>query len=55
MRAEKRTGPHENTIREFSIDQSGLKLGPPIEKFQGILRGVLQYLGAQTPRMDEKP
>jgi circadian clock protein KaiC len=51
----KRTGPHENTIREFSIDQGGLKLGPPIEKFQGVLGGVLQYLGAQTSLMDEKP
>jgi circadian clock protein KaiC len=41
----KRTGPHENTIREFSIDQNGLKIGPPLDKFQGVLRGVPQYLG----------
>jgi circadian clock protein KaiC len=40
----KRTGPHENTIREFSIDQNGLKIGPPLDKFQGVLRGVPQYL-----------
>jgi circadian clock protein KaiC len=51
----KRTGAHENTIREFSIDSSGLKLGPPIEKFQGVLGGVLSYLGAQTTLMDGKP
>jgi circadian clock protein KaiC len=38
----KRTGPHENTIREFSIDSSGLKIGARLDKFQGILRGVPQ-------------
>ncbi len=51
----KRTGRHENTIREFSIDQNGLKIGPPIDKFQGVLRGVPQYVGAQPPLMDQKP
>jgi circadian clock protein KaiC len=51
----KRTGRHENTIREFSIDQNGLKIGPPIDKFQGVLRGVPQYVGAHSPLMDQKP
>jgi circadian clock protein KaiC len=51
----KRTGPHENTIREFSIDRNGLKIGPPIDKFQGVLRGVPQYVGAHVPLMSEKP
>jgi circadian clock protein KaiC len=46
----KRTGLHENTIREFSIGRDGLKVGPPLEKFQGVLRGVPQYIGAQPPR-----
>jgi len=50
----KRTGRHENTIREFSIDQNGLKIGPPIDKFQGVLRGVPQYVGAHSPLMDQK-
>ena len=44
----KRTGWHENTIREFSIDSTGLKIGSPLDKFQGVLRGVPQYLGGQT-------
>jgi len=51
----KRTGPHENTIREFSIDRNGLKIGPPIDKFQGVLRGVPQYVGAHAPFVSEKP
>jgi circadian clock protein KaiC len=37
----KRTGAHENTIREFSIDKNGLQMGFPLDEFQGILRGVL--------------
>jgi circadian clock protein KaiC len=44
----KRTGPHENTIREFSIGNTGLKLGSALDKFQGVLRGVPQYVGAHT-------
>ncbi|WP_037488365.1 ATPase domain-containing protein [Sphingomonas phyllosphaerae] len=36
----KRTGPHENTIREFRIGGDGITLGEPLTKFQGVLRGV---------------
>jgi circadian clock protein KaiC len=36
----KRTGPHEDTIREYRIDGDGLTLGPALENFQGVLRGV---------------
>jgi circadian clock protein KaiC len=36
----KRTGPHEDTIREYRIGSTGLTLGEPLTAFQGILRGV---------------
>ena len=36
----KRTGRHESTIREFTIDRGGLSLGEPLVGFQGVLRGV---------------
>ncbi|MDJ0277594.1 ATPase domain-containing protein [Sphingomonas sp. 2R-10] len=36
----KRTGPHENTIREYRISSDGITLGEPLTKFQGVLRGV---------------
>ena len=36
----KRTGRHEETIREYSISSGGLKLGAPLTQFQGVLRGV---------------
>jgi len=36
----KRTGPHEDTIREYRIDGRGITLGDPLMGFQGVLRGV---------------
>jgi circadian clock protein KaiC len=41
----KRTGPHEDTIREFRIDNRGLSIGQPLEDFHGVLRGVPTYVG----------
>ena len=41
----KRTGAHENTIREFRIDGRGVTLGRPLTDFQGVLRGVPTYVG----------
>jgi circadian clock protein KaiC len=50
----KRTGSHENTIREFTIGHNGITIGPVLENFQGVLRGVPQYIGAIAPKMDEE-
>ena len=36
----KRTGAHEDTIREYRIGAGGVTLGLPLEGFQGVLRGV---------------
>jgi circadian clock protein KaiC len=49
----KRTGSHENSIREFTIGRTGITVGPVLEKFQGILRGVPQHLGGNAPRTQE--
>ncbi len=40
----KRTGRHEETIREYQISGKGLSLGPQIDNFQGVLRGVPSLL-----------
>src|SRR5689334_16395099 len=32
----KRTGPHERTIRELSIDEHGINVGEPLRQFRGI-------------------
>jgi circadian clock protein KaiC len=46
----KRTGMHEDTIREFRITDRGLLLGEPLTEFQGVLRGVPTYVG-DRPRL----
>jgi circadian clock protein KaiC len=48
----KRTGSHEDTIREFQINSRGLAIGPPLRDFQGVLRGVPKYVGKGEPLMD---
>ena len=45
----KRTGGHEDTIREFLIGDEGIKLGEPLESFQGVLRGEPTYVGEPAP------
>ena len=45
----KRTGRHEDTIREFQIDAGGLKLGDPLEEFEGVLLGSPHYRGESRP------
>jgi circadian clock protein KaiC len=51
----KRTGSHEDTIREFQIDSNrGITLGDPLVEFQGVLRGVPTYVGASGPLMRDK-
>ena len=47
----KRSGSHEDTIREFRIDgRTGITVGPVLEEFQGVLRGVPTYVGKALPR-----
>jgi circadian clock protein KaiC len=44
----KRTGPHEDTIREYRIDQRGITLGEPLTNFHGVLRGVPNMIGGNA-------
>lgn len=39
----KRTGYHENTIRELRMSASGVAVGEPLADFQGVLTGVPTY------------
>jgi circadian clock protein KaiC len=41
----KRSGDHERTIREFSVNGDGIHVGPPLRNFYGVLSGV--------PKLDE--
>ena len=48
----KRTGPHDRSIRELSIDASGFAVGEPLRHFRGVLTGVPQY---ETPDPTRSP
>ena len=48
----KRTGPHEDTIREYRIDKRGITLGDPLMNFQGVLRGVPELVGNDEPLLE---
>ena len=48
----KRTGYHEDTIREFGIGNKGLSFGEPLSSFQGVLRGVPTFVGTPGPLLN---
>jgi len=50
----KRTGRHEDTIREYRIGSTGLAIGEPLEDFQGVLRGVPTYTGSGQPLLGKE-
>jgi circadian clock protein KaiC len=49
----KRSGTHENAIREFQLTANGVKVGPPLTEFSGILTGTPTYVGDPKPLMPE--
>ncbi|QGN56387.1 AAA family ATPase [Novosphingobium sp. Gsoil 351] len=49
----KRTGAHEDTIREFRIGARGFDLGRPLTGFQGVLRGVPTLIDAGEALLSE--
>ena len=51
----KRSGHHERSIREFTLDGGkGLRIGPPLKDFQGILTGAPKFDGASDDIMRDK-
>ncbi len=41
----KRTGRHEDEIREYQLDGTGIRVGPPLSEFQGVLSGSPTFTG----------
>jgi len=41
----KRSGAHEDTIREFTMSQNGIAVGQPLVQFEGVMTGVPRVLG----------
>jgi circadian clock protein KaiC len=40
-----RSQNHERTIREFEIGKNGIRIGPPLTRFQGVLTGNPEFSG----------
>ena len=49
----KRSGRHEKSIREYEIGDGGLTVGPPLTRFQGVLRGVPNFVGPGSGLMGD--
>jgi circadian clock protein KaiC len=45
----KRSGKHEQTIREFRLTAQGVQVGPPLSAFKGIFSGTPEYTGDTLP------
>jgi circadian clock protein KaiC len=41
----KRSGAHEDTIRELTMSPAGVAIGPPLVHFEGVMTGVPRFLG----------
>jgi circadian clock protein KaiC len=50
----KRTGRHEEEIREYRLDNQGVRVGPPLSQFQGVLTGVPNYTGADASLLETR-
>lgn len=50
----KRSGAHEDTLREFKIGKEGLVIGPVLKEFSGIFTGVPRYSGESSKIMDDE-
>jgi circadian clock protein KaiC len=41
----KRSGAHETTIRELQMSESKVRIGPPLNHFEGVLTGAPRFMG----------
>lgn len=49
-----RSGAHEDAIREFRVDQQGIRVGEALSSFKGVLTGTPEYIGSRVPLMEDR-
>jgi circadian clock protein KaiC len=49
----KRTGAHENSIRELMLGPDRIRVGAPLTEFHGVLTGVPRYTGSPSPLLSD--
>src|SRR3712207_8779989 len=47
FRSKKRSGEHEDTIRELQMKDGHILVGHPLSGFRGVLTGVPSYIGSE--------
>lgn len=50
----KRSGSHEDTIRELIFSKGRISLGEPLREFRGVLTGVPTYVGSMDKFKDQR-
>jgi circadian clock protein KaiC len=50
----KRSGVHENAIRDFTMNSKGLAVGEALENFRGVLSGIPSFEGPNRPLTKER-
>jgi circadian clock protein KaiC len=54
----KRSGPHEDTLREFRLQKGGIWVGDPVTEFHGVIAGTPQILNptvVEQARSERQP
>jgi circadian clock protein KaiC len=51
----KRSGTHEFSIREYLLTPEGIRVGPVLLEFHGVLSGMLSYTGAVATLLRDAP
>jgi circadian clock protein KaiC len=50
----KRRGAHERTLREMKIGSDGVRVGPVLEEFEGVLTGVPRFVGKNKSLLERE-
>ena len=50
----KRSGAHEEAIRELKFEAGGIRIGEPLSRFQGILSGTPRFLGEEREILQDR-
>ena len=46
---------HEFSIREYQLSSEGVRVGPVLLEFQGVLTGTPSYTGTVAPLLRDAP
>src|SRR4051794_7550375 len=51
----KRSSTHEFSVREYQLSSEGVRVGPVLLEFQGVLTGTPSYTGTVAPLLRDAP